>query len=174
MHVKMFVGKRSSQLSADSRMLSLAGGGDLHVKVFVWNRDRRAASSPPTPLGCHCPVGATCRQGVFGKAGGLPFHHRRQFCELPAGKRSAAETVTVSEECLPIDGSHTLRAASYANTGLFSFGRLLTAGVMAVGQQQSEWLFPCSAHYCLSPVLAWDVSRHTDTSDREREGGRGG
>ena len=37
MHVKMFVRKRSSQLSADSRLLSLAGGGDLHVKVFVWN-----------------------------------------------------------------------------------------------------------------------------------------
>ena len=147
------------------------------MKVFVWNRDRRAASSLPTPLGCHCPVGATCRQGVLQvirKAGGLPFHHRRQFCELPAGKRSAAETVTVSEECLPIDGSYRLRGASYSNTSLFSFDRLLTAGVMAVGQQQSECFFPCSAHYCLSPVLAWDVSQHTDTSERERGGGRRG
>ena len=35
------------------------------MKVFVWNRDRRAASSPLTPGGCHCPVGATCRQDVL-------------------------------------------------------------------------------------------------------------
>ena len=45
---------------------------------------------------------------------------------------------------------------------------------MAVGQQQSEWFFPCSAHYCQSPVLAWDVSQHTDTSESGRERGREG